>query len=85
MNLARQMLTLVGDLERAGDDPDGEFAEGALAILTAALGKLPEARREASLAKIERGELREAVDTFVVRCAARARSPYPRVSSNGHA
>ena len=34
MNLARQMLTLVGDLERAGDDPDGEFAEGALAILT---------------------------------------------------
>jgi hypothetical protein len=40
------------------------------AIAVAALGKLPETQREAALANIERGNLREAVDIFVERCAA---------------
>jgi len=87
MNLARQMLVAVSDFDYVGDDPDGDFAEGALAILTAALGKLPEARRQRFLNNIEDGELRERVDTFVTRCTAAARarsSPYPR-AGNGHA
>jgi len=67
MNLGRQMLEAVGDLEPTGDDPDGEFAQGAFAILTAALGKLPEARREALLAKIEDGDLRRAVEDYMAR------------------
>ena len=85
MNLPRWMLEAVAESPYEGDDPDGDFAEGALCILTGALGKMPEARREAALRKIERGELRDAVDTFVARCAAlRHPSPYPR-TGNGHA
>jgi len=64
MNLGRKMLAAVSDLECTDDDPAGEFLDGALAILNAALGNLPEARREAWLANIESGELRAAVRRF---------------------
>ena len=89
MNLGRQTLEAVGDLEPTGDDPDGEFAQGAFAILTAALGKLPEARREALLAKIEDGDLRRAVEDYMARYAAlqamrQRQSLYPR-AGNGQA
>jgi len=43
---------------------------------------LPPERREASLANIERGGLREAVDEFIFRCAAlQPKSAYPRLMS----
>jgi hypothetical protein len=70
MTPGRQMLELVGNLTLERDVSPDEFWAGAFAIAVAALGKLPEAQREASLANIERGNLREAVDTFVERCAA---------------
>jgi hypothetical protein len=70
MTPGRQMLELVSDLTFTIDVSADEFWAGALAIAVAALGKLPEAQREVVLANIERGELREAVDTFVARCAA---------------
>jgi hypothetical protein len=70
MTPGRQMLEAVRRLTCERDVSPGEFLDGAFAILTAALGKLPEAQREASLASIERGNLREAVDTFVARCSA---------------
>jgi len=79
MDLPRRMLEAVANFEVAGDDPHGDFAEGAVAILTAALGKLPEPRREAALRKIEQGELRDAVDTFVARCAGRRAYAWPRI------
>jgi hypothetical protein len=66
----RQMLELVRSFTLERDVSPDEFWGGAFAIAVAALGKLPEAQREASLASIERGNLREAVDTFVVRCSA---------------
>jgi hypothetical protein len=71
MRLGRQILAVVGELEFTGDDPAGEFLSGASALLTAALGKLPEARREEFLDNIERGALREGVEAFITRCAAR--------------
>ena len=81
MSLGRQMLAAVGNLEPTGDDPAGEFLDGALAILTAALGKLPEAQREAALAHIERGVLRASADEYVARS-----SPFARLArGNGHA
>ena len=70
MTPSRQMLMLISDLTFTTDVSADEFWDGALAIVVAALGKLPEARREACLASIERGNLREAVDTFIARCAA---------------
>ena len=69
MSPGRQMLELVSDLTLTTDVSADEFWAGASAIAVAALGKLPEAR-EACLASIERGNLRDAVDTFVARCAA---------------
>jgi hypothetical protein len=76
------MLELVGNLTLSRDVSPDEFMKGAFSILVAALGKLPEARREASLANIERGGLREAVDEFIFRCAAlRPKSAYPRLMS----
>jgi hypothetical protein len=70
MTPGRQMLELVGNLTHERDVSADEFWTGAFAIAVAALGKLPEAQREAALADIERGNLREAVDVFVARCAA---------------
>jgi hypothetical protein len=70
MTPGRQMLELVGNLTLERDVSPDEFWTGAFAIAVAALGKLPEAERESALANIERGNLREAVDTFVERCAA---------------
>jgi hypothetical protein len=64
------MLELVGNLTHERDVSADEFWTGAFAIAVAALGKLPETQREAALANIERGNLREAVDIFVERCAA---------------
>jgi hypothetical protein len=69
MTPGRQMLELVGNLTLSRDVSPDEFWTGAFAIAVAALGKLPEAQREAALANIERGNLREAVDIFVERCA----------------
>jgi hypothetical protein len=69
MTPGRQMLELVGNLTHERDVSADEFWTGAFAIAVAALGKLPEAEREAALANIERGNLREAVDIFVERCA----------------
>ena len=70
MNPGRQMLELVGNLTFERDVSRDEFWSGAFAIAVAALGKLPEAQREAALANIECGNLREAVDVFIARCAA---------------
>jgi hypothetical protein len=70
MTPGRQMLELVGNLTHERDVSADEFWTGAFAIAVAALGKLPETQREAALANIERGNLREAVDIFVERCAA---------------
>jgi hypothetical protein len=70
MTPGRQMLELVGNLTFERDVSPDEFWTGAFAIAVAALGKLPETRREVALANIERGELREAVETFAARCAA---------------
>jgi hypothetical protein len=70
MTPSRQMLELVGNLTHECDVSANEFWTGAFAIAVAALGKLPEAEREAALANVERGNLREAVDIFVERCAA---------------
>ena len=70
MTPGRQMLELIGDLTFTIDVSADEFWGGAFAIAVAALGKLPEAQREAALANIERGNLREAVDVFIARCAA---------------
>jgi hypothetical protein len=66
-----------GLLELVGDDltlttnvsPD-EFLDGALAILTAAIGKLPPEQQEAALADLEDGKMRRRVTFFVERCAA---------------
>jgi hypothetical protein len=70
MTPGRQMVALVGDLTFQRDISPDEFWAGAFAILVAALGKLPPERREESLANIELGSLREAVDVFIARCAA---------------
>jgi hypothetical protein len=53
MSFARQVIEAVGNLDFTGHPVD-EFVDGACAVLTAALAKLPEAKRDAAIAKIER-------------------------------
>jgi hypothetical protein len=64
------MLELVGDdLTLTTNVAPDEFLDGALAILTAAIGKLPPEQQEAVLANLD-GEMRRRVTFFVERCAA---------------
>jgi len=86
MNTKRAMVEAVANLEWTGDFfPTDEYCGGAFAILVSALGKLTDDEREAALAKIEGGHLRQEVEEYRARLAARARSsPYPRIT-NGRA
>jgi len=86
MNTKRAMLEAVANLEWTGDFfPIDEYYGGAFAILVSALGKLTDDELETALANIEGGHLRQEVERYRARLAARARSsPYPRVG-NGHA
>jgi hypothetical protein len=63
------MLELVSDLTLTTDVSLDEFLDGALAILTAAIGRLPPEQRENVLAGLG-GEMRRRVTFFVERCAA---------------
>ena len=65
----RQMLELVRNLTLKSDVTLDEFLDGALAILTAAIGNLPLERQEDVLADLE-DEMRRRVAYFVKRCAA---------------
>jgi len=65
----RQMLELVRSLTLERDVSLDEFLDGALAILTAAIGNLPLERQEDVLADLE-DEMRRRVAFFVERCAA---------------
>ena len=69
MTPGRQMLELVGNLTLERDVSLDEFLAGALAIITAAIGKLPLERQENVLNALEAGELRASVERFVERCA----------------
>ena len=65
MNRKRAMLEAVGNLEWTGDFfPTDEYYGGAFAILVSALGKLTDDEREAALAKIEGGHLRQEVEEY---------------------
>ena len=64
----RQMLELVRNLTLKTDITPDEFLDGALAILVAAIGKLPLERQEDVLADLE-DEMRRRVAYFVKRCA----------------
>ena len=70
MTPGRQMLELVGNFTLECDVSLDEFLAGALAIITAAIGKLPPERQENVLSALEAGELRTSVERFVERCAA---------------
>jgi len=69
MTPERQMLELVSDLTFTIDVSADEFLDGALAILVAAIGKLPSEQQEDVLADLE-DEMRRRVAYFVERCAA---------------
>lgn len=71
MDAGGQILNLVGDFLDRSDVSADEFVNDAFAVMLSALGKLPEAKRERWLARIERGTLREAVEEYVACCAAR--------------
>jgi hypothetical protein len=58
-----RMIEAVGNLPFDGE-PIDEAVDGAFAILAAMLAMLPARRREACLAEIERGDLREAAGRF---------------------
>jgi hypothetical protein len=62
MTPGRQMLELVGNLTLQRNVSPDEFLDGALAILTAAIGKLPPEQREDVLAGLEDGQIRRRVD-----------------------
>jgi hypothetical protein len=62
MTYFERMIEVVANLDFTGDPVD-EFADGAFAILAAALAKLPESKRE-RLAEIEGGDLRRAAKQF---------------------
>jgi hypothetical protein len=70
MTPGRQMLELVGNLTLQRNVSPDEFLDGALAILTAAIGKLPPEQREDVLAGLEDGQIRRRVACFVEQCAA---------------
>ena len=86
MNTKRAMVEAVANLEWTGDFfPTDEYCGGAFAILVSALGKLTDDELETALANIEGGHLRQEVERYRARLAARARSsPYPRIT-NGRA
>ena len=67
MTPARQMLERVGDLTRERDVSPDQFLDGALALLVAAIGKLPLEQQEDALVDLEDGEMRRRVTRF---CAA---------------
>ena len=64
----RQILEVVSNLLERSDLTADDFYRGAYALLLTALAKSP--RREASLASIERGALREDVEGYIARLAA---------------
>ena len=70
MNPDREMVELVRHLTLERDVSPDEFLDGALAILTAAIGKLPAEQREDVLAGLEDGKVRRRVAFFVERCTA---------------
>ena len=72
MSYADRMIAAVGNLDFA-DEPVADYANGAFAILAAALAKLPEHKREPFLANIEAGDLRRAVQLFPNACRSRTR------------
>ena len=80
MSYFRKMIAAVGDLDFTGDPVD-DFADGAFALLAAALARLPEWKREFYFSAIERGDLLRAMHKF-----EQARSaPYPKIANgNGH-
>ena len=65
----RQILEVVGDLLERSDLTADDFYDGAYALLITALAKSP--RWETSLANIERGALRQDLEQYVARLAAR--------------
>jgi len=69
MTADRQMLELVRNLTLERDVSLDEFLDGALAILVAAIGKLPSERQEDVLSELEQ-EMRRRVRYFVSRCGA---------------
>ena len=69
MNPDREMVELVSNFTLERDVTLDEFLDGALAILVAAVGKLPPERQEDVLADLE-DEMRRRVRLFVERCAA---------------
>lgn len=87
MSFMRQVIDAVGNLDFAGDSLD-EFVHAAFAILAAALAKLPETEREAYLAEIERGDLRNLKNEVLELLASWVREPMfvsmlPRVCFDG--
>jgi len=70
MTPGRQILELVSDFTLEHDVSLDELLAGALALITAAIGKLPLERQENVLSALEAGELRASVERFVERCAA---------------
>jgi hypothetical protein len=80
MSYFRKMIAAVGDLDFTGDPVD-DFADGAFALLAAALARLPEWKRELYFSAIERGDLLRAMHMFEQARPA----PYPKIANgNGH-